>query len=333
MGKENKLESGNASKCKKQTSKKGYNRKRKYYGNQCTVSKDICNPEEITFDEVPPDVVGMKTRRVVTEADKNSSVSSKKVKEVNASQSNILEGCRFIDLSILSEIVGLSSRPECQSSAYVEENSLKGKGLASYLEVICTNCRFIFSTYTYKGVKYNTNAMEVSVRSVYAMRRCGVGHQVLQKLCGEAVEKVAIASMIQTAVEIKEKEGSDIGVSFDGTWQRRGHSSLNGVEAAISITTGKVVDCEVLSRYCNNCALHIPLKETNPAVHEAWKVDHEGKCHLNHEGSASSMESDAAFAVFSRLVKNYGLRYIKYYGEGDSSSFSMGKTFIKAQRL
>ena len=102
-----------------------------------------------------------------------------------------------------------------------------------------------------------------------------------------------------------------VGVSFDGTWQRRGHSSLNGVWAAISITTWKVLDCEVLSRYCKNCALHIPLKETNPAVYESWKVDHEGKCHLNHEGSTSSMESAAAVAVFSRSFKHYGLRYTK----------------------
>ena len=71
----------------------------------------------------------MKTGRVVTEAYKNSSVSSKKVKEVNASQSNILEGCRFINLSILSEIVGLFPCPECQSSVYVEENLLKRKVL------------------------------------------------------------------------------------------------------------------------------------------------------------------------------------------------------------
>ena len=41
-----------------------------------------------------------------------------------------------------------------------------------------------FLPYTSKGVKYNTNAMEVNVRSVYAMRRCGVGHQGLQKFCG-----------------------------------------------------------------------------------------------------------------------------------------------------
>ena len=40
---------------------------------------------------------------------------------------------------------------------------------------------------------------------------------------------------------------------------------------------------------------------------------------LKHEGSASSMESAAAVAIFSRQVKNYGLRYTKYYGDGDSS--------------
>ena len=81
-------------------------KKRKGHGNQYTVSRDICNSEETTVNEVPPDVVWYENKTSCeTEAYKNSSVSSKKVKEVNASQSNILEGCRFINLSILSEIV------------------------------------------------------------------------------------------------------------------------------------------------------------------------------------------------------------------------------------
>ena len=99
-------------------------------------------------------------------------MSSKNVKEVNTSQSNILEDCKFINLSILNEIVGLFSFPECQTSVYVEENLLKRKGIASHLEDICTNWSFIVSTNTSKGVKYNTNAMEINVRSVYA-RGCG----------------------------------------------------------------------------------------------------------------------------------------------------------------
>ena len=41
--------------------------------------------------------------------------------------------------------------------------------------------------------------------------------------------------MLEAAMEIKEAEGGDIGVSFDGTWQRRGYSSLNGVGTAISV--------------------------------------------------------------------------------------------------
>ncbi|GFT76882.1 hypothetical protein TNCV_1817751 [Trichonephila clavipes] len=40
------------------------------------------------------------------------------------------------------------------------------------------------------------------------------------------------------------------GVSADGTWQRRGHSSLNGCVAVLSIDTGKVVDLEVMSKWC-----------------------------------------------------------------------------------
>ena len=86
------------------------------------------------------------------------------------------------------------------------------------------------------------------------------------------------------------------------------------------------MDCEILSRYCKNCALHIPLKETNPAVYE-------GKCHLNHEGSTSSMESAAAVAVFSRSFKNYGLRYTKYYGYVDSLSFSMVENIYQSTKI
>ena len=40
-------------------------------------------------------------------------------------------------------------------------------------------------------------------------------------------------------------------------------SSLNGILAAISVSTGKVLDCEVLSRMCKSCTMHTSLKEIN----------------------------------------------------------------------
>ena len=59
--------------------------------------------------------------------------------------------------------------------------------------------------------------------------------------------------MLSAICEVKEKEGTDIGVSVDGTWQRGFFSSLNGVVVAVSITNFKVVDVEIMSRYCQSC--------------------------------------------------------------------------------
>ena len=51
-------------------------------------------------------------------------------------------------------------------------------------------------------------------------------------------------------------------------------------------------------------------------------MNHKDNCQLNHVGSASSLESAAAVTVFSRSVESYGLYYLGYYGDGDSSSFT-----------
>ena len=81
-----------------------------------------------------------------------------------------------------------------------------------------------------------------------------------------------------------------------------------------------------MSRSCRGivkgCSDHAKLKDTKPDEYDSWKVNHEEKCQLNHNGSASSMESAAAVNIFSRSVQSYGLRYVKYFGDGDSSSFS-----------
>ena len=65
-----------------------------------------------------------------------------------------------------------------------------------------------------------------------------------------------------------------------GPGRKRGHSSLNGVAAAISVTTGKVLDVEVLSRHCKGCSDYAALKDTKPDEYESWKFTHEEKCQL-----------------------------------------------------
>ena len=58
----------------------------------------------------------------------------------------------------------------------------------------------------------------------------------------------------------------DTGVSCDGTWQRRGISSLNGVFRTISIDSGKVLDVEPMRRSCKSCFLQRVLMKTDLLV-------------------------------------------------------------------
>ena len=105
---------------------------------------------------------------------------------------------------------------------------------------------------------------EVNIRSIYAMRSCGVVHTGTNRFCGlmnmpspvrahsydeasnkirDATEKVAKSSMIAAASDVKATDGQDIGVTVDGSWQRRGFSSLNGIVADMAVTSGNVLRC------------------------------------------------------------------------------------------
>lgn len=48
---------------------------------------------------------------------------------------------------------------------------------------------------------------------------------------------------------------ANIKVSGDAAWQRTGFASLNGTVALIS--SGKVIDTEVLAKYCHSCKLYV----------------------------------------------------------------------------
>ena len=88
-----------------------------------------------------------------------------------------------------------------------------------------------------------------------------------------AAKKVADESMKKAANELKEAENqelADCSVSFDGTWQRRGHASHHGVVTAVSVDTGKCVDVEVLSNICKGCS-HWESKDKSSLAYTQWK--------------------------------------------------------------
>ena len=115
----------------------------------------------------------------------------------------------------------------------------------------------------------------------------------------------------------------ETGVSVDGTWQRRGFSSLNGAVAAISIDTGKVIDVPCLSKYCQGCISMELYKDSDPERYELWNSEH--KCSINHTGSAPAMEKAGAQLIFQHSITNRKLKYTEFYGDGDSKSFAAVK--------
>ena len=104
---------------------------------------------------------------------------------------------------------------------------------------------------------------------------------------------------------------SECDISVDGSWQRRGYASLNGFVSGVERVSDKVVDVEIMTKDCRACKFW-NNKQNDPGYNN-WK--------LKHEGSSSSMESEGAVRIFSRSVEKYGLAYINYIGDGDSSAF------------
>ena len=53
--------------------------------------------------------------------------------------------------------------------------------------------------------------------------------------------------MDTSSAELREVRGDPVAVSFDGTWIRRGYSSLHGVFVCIFFWTGRVLDIHLSS--------------------------------------------------------------------------------------
>ncbi|GFT03541.1 uncharacterized protein NPIL_203481 [Nephila pilipes] len=88
------------------------------------------------------------------------------------------------------------------------------------------------------------------------------------------VSEETIQKAMQEAV-LENGSNNNIAVAVDGTWQKRSYSPLlNGVVTVTSIDAGKVIDVEILSKYCM-CSN---------------KVSHIKDCKRNFEGSSGWME-------------------------------------------
>ena len=124
---------------------------------------------------------------------------------------------------------------------------------------------------------------EINLRSCVSFREIGKGLKSMEsvmtvmnspqpmdsKTYRKLINKLhsAYTESAQEIEVLPEEDGvKDVRASFDGTWQRRGYSSMNGTVACIS--NGKVVDYDVLTKTCKQCQY---WKKKKTAVdYEQW---------------------------------------------------------------
>ena len=317
-------------------------RKRKFQGNQnvCTTATNEKKPKPQTGTDTD-NTSCLRYRKL-----QNSFQESPKAEKI-INDYNII-----VNNNILKEFLTSMVCPEClrQSLEFRDDLSCR-MGYAHKLSVLCQNCGYEKTEYSSKQANNNTKnqgrrKFDINIRTVIAFREIGKGLDGIQntarclnmytiedpsyRAINEelliAYETAADISMTKAASEVKAKvenvpsvlsdaELASCQVSIDGTWQKRGHSSLNGVVTAMS--EGKCVDIHVLSKHCKRCKIWEQKKNT--PEYEQWKTTHQ--CYINHEKSSGSMEAAGAVEIFQRSIQKNKLVYSHYLGDGDTSSF------------
>ena len=266
--------------------------------------------------------------RYLMEAEKASTSAS--AKKLRKSEDIDIEvdatfGYRIVNYVTVFAAIGAAVKcKKCDGNVNFSESSIRGLGFK--VKMSCVSCEPV---YVNSSPLIDRNAYEINRRIVFAFRLLGIGLAGIEKFCGimdlpkpvfhsfydkivqnihfavKSVCKLSMKNAVNSEKKINTQKGDSEGltVSGDGTWRKRGFSSLFGVSTVIANYTGKVIDAIIKSRYCKSCEFWEKFNGTEE--YYEWKTDHEAECLANHEGSAGKMEVDAITEIFARSEEQY----------------------------
>ena len=219
------------------------------------------------------------------------SAFSRKLKTVVVTETETTDTNVFhyliIDSEILQGLINVVGKcPNCEQKDLVIVNKVsQKKGLGNLIQIHCNSCEFVYNTYTSKHINRQQvpgqNPFDINARAVVAFREIGKGHSAIDTLFGLmnfipvmhkdsfsamnkdvalSYSKVARSSMLEAAKELHSDDENllcNIGISCDGTWQKRGFSSLLGAVTVISVDTGKCLDYKVPNGKAARAQMHM----------------------------------------------------------------------------
>ena len=240
----------------------------------------------------------------------------------------------------------------CQQPGLTFTTSSGKWGFATKARLVCEVCDELVKENVLcervGGSKSQTNPYDINLRATLAFRVLGCGHSAMKEGASTmnlphlvsydsyrtAHQKIADASkqtfqgivsksresIVTAYKEIDEHPDENgiltIAVSFDGSWQKRGFTSHNGIGAVIDLLTGLPIDFEVLSNFCIKCKAVEGEQEDLE-----WKTRLEPNCPKNFEGTAGAMEVACAEKLWSRSIEKHNVRYTTSLSDGDSKAF------------
>ena len=258
----------------------------------------------------------------------------------------------FVQKSVILDFFSVLLCPMCKQPGLTFTTSSGKWGFATKARLVCEVCDELvkedFLCERVGGSKSQTDPFDINLRATLAFRGIGCGHSAMKEWASTmnlphlvsydsyrtAHQKIADASK-QTFQEIVSKSREsivtaykeidehpdeygilNIAVSFDGSWQKRGFTSHNGIGAVIDLLTGLPIDFEVLSNFCIKCKAVEGEQEDLE-----WKTRHEPNCPKNFEGTAGAMEVACAEKLWSRSIEKHNFRYTTILSDGDSKAF------------
>ncbi|GFU37893.1 uncharacterized protein TNCV_1063931 [Trichonephila clavipes] len=266
--------------------------------------------------------------KVDCEVNKNSVFSNVRLEKLNTVVKKDTSAIGNYILVDFNQVNNLLRSAKCQ---YCEKQTLKLElgaklGFSYNLKLLCSNCdenKTVVNT----SLKSVQTSHDVNLRITQAFSHIGEGYSAIEKFCmvmnidpfssttyGKCARRLDNAYTLASENifaeihrEIKNvyengAEITDLSVSFDGTWLTRGHTSLIGVGCVIDMLTGYVVDFEVMSKVCRHCSVAKKKNKLGQSSAEfsIWYEGHKSECDINHLGSSTSMEMEAALTLWKR---------------------------------
>lgn len=294
-------------------------KKRQFYGNRFTVEKNT------SFSSASAAKLG-------------------KFSDEEVIISNNYGYCILEFFTVFTAISSLVLCATCKKEIIFSRTAHRGLGFKIALQCSCESVQYIASS------PFVNKSFEINRKIVFAMRLLGVGREGINIFCSlmdicqgisistyySCLENVyaaasAVYDLIISKAANEEKDlisasdpnanPTNFTVSGDGTWKKRGFSSLFGVTTLIAKNSKKVVDTVVKSSFCQGCNVWKTKKKSDIEAYNEWYADHEESCTINHKGSAGKMEVVAIIEMFSRSVQKHQVKYVKYIGDGDTKTF------------